>query len=192
MRYLYILIVVIVSCNSLSAQEITNLLIIPEETDNLSFKALFLTEDIYVDNGRPYINLIGPGVRDLDLGLDFSTIPAGQVQISPNTGQDSPIGYNFYMEYSENEFFDFTAIMNLSFQEPIGIDGERIAYAFAGARGWFDDLKVFGDSTTWVWDEDIRNDIAVYDKLNDTLLWHYEDHEDDRYRWRLSVLCDDI
>lgn len=175
---LFVLLISVFISVHLSAQEITNLIIVQEETNLQSFKALFLADDIYVDGEKAYINLQGPGVRDLDLGLDFSSIPEGQVQISPTSGVDWPISYDFYMEYSENGFSDFTAIMNLSFQEPVGINGNHIAYAFAGARGWFDDLKLFGDSTTYFGDEDVRNDIAVYDKLNDTLLWHYEDHND--------------
>ncbi len=178
MNQINILLLLLIQSFVSSAQEITNLLIVPEETNLFGFKALFLTDDIYVDGNRPYINLLGPGVRDLDLGLDFSSIPEGQVQINPTNGFDYPLAFTYVMEYGENGFSDFTALMDGSFQEPFGIDAENIAYAFSSPRGWFDDLKIYGDSTSYIGDEDIRNDIAVYDKLNDTLLWHYEDHDD--------------
>lgn len=177
MKPINILLLLLIQSFISGAQEITNLIILSDDEVGLAE-----ANDIYRDGDRNYFILAGNSLLDMDLGIDMSEVENLPL-VSWELGDTLSFGKSFLFEYGVGGILDYTSMSRFINDSYSAVDGDLMAYAFNSPMAWFDNQEIFGGEI-FVYDEFInnevpfRNDLAVYDKLNDTLLWHYHDHDD--------------
>lgn len=178
MRNVLFLLAILSTALSLSSQEVVNSILFPQNLEGGS--GLFLTDKLVEDSGRLYLEIGVPGssLPYVDFDVDASA-PGGH--------------YIFEYEYSKG-MVDYTIVNAKGVNADFAIDGEHISLYTNNFWGGIDGEFFFFDSL----EERRRQDIIVYDKLHDTILYHYEDNdvqlidgEDASLQWQAIGLHED-
>jgi|GEM_PF-4146597 len=191
MKYLYILVVAIVSCNSLFAQEITNIQFIPYQQPGEWNLPINLAKNMIENDGRYYFMLrdCGDRFRDAEFPIEIEYEDIVTQVDHPPLG-DRDLLHSVLMEYVPGEgVADYTVInYNRRINDhAISVDGDHIAVCEIREELGFDDQYIYGDLEVYNPDVYTHRNIAVYDKLNDSLLWLYEDFKDDLTNYNVQV-----
>jgi len=177
---------------SASAQEITRIEYIPNFVVGNVNTSVSHDDRIIEDHGRYYLNFHfvdnEADQRDWGLDVDFSNRP--EWHGNPNSEPRNSL----LMEYKPDEgFVDYTLFnygSTLGIQK-LAVDGDHLAIGMYTKIMGLDNKLLYPDTSQMARDSVFGGDFLVYDKLNDTILWHLKDESDIQMRWECVGLHDD-